>query len=110
MKTLFSNQTGDGTSSPATVKSDSTQSHIEAVMVQGSGGFGGGTLTLEACADPDASPQAWTGLVDAQGNATGAFDGEFCILLDLPSGVAFRAALSGASGASLTVTARGDLR
>ena len=68
--------------------------------LKATGGFGGGTLTIEAEFDKD---DAWAPLVDPSTGDSYSFTSPFCIELVTKAGIGLRAVLTGATGATLTL-------
>ena len=108
---LFSAQAADGNSAARRVKPTPGNSVMETVMVRGYGTWSGATVTLTISDNATASPSAFTGLTDATGTAQAVFTADFACNLEIPSGLWFRAEVSGSGSPipSLTVRATGDL-
>jgi len=83
-------------------------------LIQASGPFNSATLKLEACAVPGDSPQIWSTVQKIKEDGTAAevsFTAAFVINLEVVTGAAYRAALSGSGSPvpSITVDATGDI-
>jgi len=110
-RTLFSAQTADGNSAGIRVKPVVGNSVMETVMIRGYGTWSGATVTLKVSDNGNASPATWTAWTSETGSAIGAFTSDFAVNLQVPSGLWFRAEVSGSGSPlpSLTVRASGDL-
>ena len=84
----------------------------ELVVVQVTGTWGGGTINPQITLDYGTSPEVWTNvqaIASAGTLADVAITADAVLQLEIPSGVYFRLNLTGATGASLTARARGDI-
>ena len=110
-RTLFSAQAGDGNSAGIRVKPHPGNSVMETVMIRGYGSWNGVTVTLTISDNATASPSTFTGLTDTTGSAIGVFTGDFAVNIEIPTGLWFRAEVSGSGSPvpSLTVRATGEL-
>jgi len=107
IRTLFSAQAGDGNSSGVRVTPHPGNTVKETIMVQGYGTWSGATVTLKVAFDNS----TYTGLTTETGTAIAAFTDDFAVNLEIPTGLWFRAEVSGSGSPvpSLTVRAAGDL-
>ena len=110
-KTLLSAQAADGNSAAIRVKPHPGNSVMETVMIRGYGTWSGATVTLTVSDNATASPSTFTGWTDDTGTASGVFTDDFSVLMSIPSGLWFRAEVSGSGSPvpSLTVRATGEL-
>jgi len=106
-RTLFSTQTGDGNSPGIRIKPTPGNSVMETVMIRGYGTWSGVTVTLKV----SDNASTYTGMTNATGTAIAVFTADFAVNIQIPSGLWFRAEVSGSGSPvpSLTVRATGDL-
>jgi hypothetical protein len=111
---LFTAQAGDGNSTSFQVTGYAGAISNEGVLLQASGTWNSTTLKLEACANPTASPQVWSTVKNVKDDGTTtdiSFTADFSVNLDVVTGAAYRAVLSGSGSPipSITVDAVGDI-
>jgi hypothetical protein len=88
--TLFASQVGDATSSAGRVRPVTGNTKIERVMFRGSGTFGDAILAVQV-SDNNVT---WQPPTDSSGYSIHRYATEFSSLVDLPSGMYFRAVIS----------------
>ena len=110
-RTLLSDQAGNATSAAIRVKPLLGNSVMETVLIRGYGTWNGATVTLKVSDDANNSPPTWTGLTSETGTAVAVFTADFAVNIEIPSGLWFRAEVSGSGSpqSSLTIRATGDL-
>ncbi len=77
-------------------------------MIRGYGAWNSATVTLKVSDDAGST---WTGLTSETGATIAVFTADFAVNIEIPSGLWFRAEVSGSGSpqSSLTVRATGDL-
>jgi len=110
-RTLFSAQAADANSAGVQVTAHPGNVVKETVMIQGYGTWNSATVTLQVSIDGNVSSPTYVGMTTETGSVIGAFTDDFSVNIEVPTGLWFRAVLSGSGSPvpSLSVRAAGDL-
>jgi hypothetical protein len=108
MRVYTDTLSADGDSTTYLIEGAQGTQEVEHIGFSAGGTWGGGTLTLYVCFDPDASPQVFVPACDSAGSALGYTD-DVSGLVNITGGSLVKATLSGSTSPSLAVTLRGDV-